>query len=171
MNNVKSLLNMLCALDLRRIFVPQAKTVLLVKQRHFHLFTDLTNMSYSLLKRIWHKCIWWVVVSSRVIIQKSTQSGCFLAILSQKVWFNDDESASSWANTKRQVYPPSLVTVQLCLWKARLSKGSVDTSWCTVWLGFKRFCCLLPHQFSELSTLLLLCRAIENLRDFKSFTL
>lgn len=40
MNNVKSLLNMLCAVDLRRIFPPRAKTILLVKQRHFHLFTD-----------------------------------------------------------------------------------------------------------------------------------
>lgn len=43
---------MLCAVVLRRIFVPQAKTILLVKQRLFHLFTDLTNTSYSLLRRI-----------------------------------------------------------------------------------------------------------------------
>lgn len=50
MNNVKSLLNMLCAVDLRHIFVPKAKTILLVKQRLFYLLTDLTNTSYSLLK-------------------------------------------------------------------------------------------------------------------------
>lgn len=43
---------MLCAVVLRRIFVPQAKTILLVKQRLFHLFTDLTNTSYSLLRQI-----------------------------------------------------------------------------------------------------------------------
>lgn len=86
--------------------------------------------------------------SSRVIFKK--QSGYFSAILSQKVWFNDDESKSSWANMNRQVYPPSLVTVHLRLGMGRLWNSFVDTSWYTVWLGFKRFCCFLPHSFSKL---------------------
>lgn len=119
MNNVKSLLNMLCAVVLRHIFVPQARTILLVKQRLFHLFTDLTNRSYSLLKRMWHKCILWIAACFQVI-HKSSQ-GLFSAILTKghkKVWFNDCESTSSWANTKRHVYPPSLVTVlYVCGWQ------------------------------------------------------
>lgn len=86
--------------------------------------------------------------SSPVIFNK--QSGYFSANLSQKVWFNTDESASSWANTNRQVYPPSLVTVHLRLGMGRLWNSFVDTSWYTVWLGFKRFCCFLPHPFLKL---------------------
>lgn len=135
-SNVKSLLNMLCALDLRRIFVPKAKSILLVKQSLFHLLTDL---SYPLLKttvtQTYLSELWLI---SRNIFFLNNQ-GIFAVILSQKVWFNDDESASSWANMKRQVYPPSLVTVHLCLWMDYGAQSS-----CAVWFELKRFCCFLP---------------------------
>ena len=140
MNNVKSLLNMLCAVDLRRIFVPQAKTILLVKQRHVHLFTDSTDMSYSLLKTNMTQ-VYLVNCRSAWVIQKRNkkkQPGFFFLQFyhKKKVWFNDDESASSWANIKRQVHPPSLVTVHPCLWLTGLWKSPVDTSWDALWLGF-----------------------------------
>lgn len=93
--------------SLEAYFLPRAKTVLLVKQRHFHLFTDLINLSYSLLKQIWHK---WILWSTAPFSTSKNNQGIFGGILSQKVEFNDDERVSSWGNVERQVYP-SLVTV------------------------------------------------------------
>lgn len=122
-------------------FVTQTKTLSSFHRFNKHvLFIIKINMTQV---RLVNWC------SSGEMLKK--QSVYFLAILSPKVWFNDDESKSSWANMNRQVYPPSLVTVHLRLGMGRLWNRFVDTSWYTVWLGFKRFRCFLPHSFSELS--------------------
>lgn len=128
---------MLCAVVLRRIFAPQAKNRFVSQTKTLSSFHRFNKFVLFIIKKKTNVTRVYLVNCSSFWVLLLL---FFLAILSQKVWFNEYEGASSWANMRRQVHPPSLVTVHLGLWPARLWKSSVDTSWCTV--------CFSPLPFS-----------------------
>lgn len=128
-------------------FVSQTKTL-----SSFHRFIKsvlfiIKTSKGKKKKTTWQKWMLWIVAPFNIKKKKQKPKTIwliFLDTLTQKVKFNDWESVSSWANVRRQVYPPSLVTV--------LRRRAV------------------MHRLLLAPSVPLYCWASANLRGFESFT-